>query len=462
MPRLRLKNGPAQGEVFPIGENPIAMGRDAACEIQILDKGASRRHAEVFRIGEMCFIRDLNSRNGIYVNDNKVDEELLREGDRIQIGATIAVFESVVEENQDGVEFSEHEVEDDLRKTISLRLEDLSAITVSSGDTDGSEALHLRALYALTRLLTEESDYDTLINKALDFCARQISATSAYLFTHDEASGSFIPSGSYLKAGTAKGKISRSIIRRCIQEGRAVLTTDAMQDSRFSNRESIVMKQIKSVICAPLSSQQEVNGVAYFSSDSTEENFTEDQLEFVAAMTQMLDLALSNIRTQREQRERLLSTIKALVFASEMHDPSSQGHSERIATYAVGIATQMHLPERQRNNIQLAALLHDVGKIVTDSSSFYGTGTEKSDASPGQKRIKATMDIISNITCAPEVIEAIRDQYEAHDGSGRNGKKGAEIPLGARILAVAHEFDHRANQVNDLRAEENIRRAIVE
>ena len=82
MPRVRVKNGPAKGSTFDIGEEPLSIGREPTCGIQVLDKGASRNHAEIFRIGEMCFIRDLDSRNGTYVNDTKIEEELLREGDR--------------------------------------------------------------------------------------------------------------------------------------------------------------------------------------------------------------------------------------------------------------------------------------------------------------------------------------------------------------------------------------------
>src|SRR6185503_19795757 len=54
--------------------------------------GSSRQHAELFRIGELYFVRDLSSRNGTFVNDRRITEVVLREGDQIRIGATVLLF----------------------------------------------------------------------------------------------------------------------------------------------------------------------------------------------------------------------------------------------------------------------------------------------------------------------------------------------------------------------------------
>jgi response regulator RpfG family c-di-GMP phosphodiesterase len=459
MPRLRLKNGPAKGDSHDIGDKPLSLGRDSACDIQVLDKGASRKHAEVFRIGEMCFIRDLESRNGTYVNETKVDEELLREGDRIQIGATILVFESPVDEGSDSVEFSEEE--ESLGQTMTLRLEDLSAHNVSEGESDGTEAARLRSLYRLSRLLSEGRDRKSLLEGALEFCAQQVTADSAYLFAPDPQKGNIVPVGSYTQGDRKGSKVSRTIIRRSLQEKRAVLTSDAMQDTRFAARDSIMMKQIHSVICAPLAAREELTGVLYLACNSVQEVFSEDDLELAAAMAQMLGLAMENLRVQREQRESLLRTIKVLIRASEMRDPTTKGHSERVATYATGIARQLRLPERQRNHVQLAALLHDLGGLAVEEDALLKTGP-KSEEDTDRRRQRASLALLEEMALPGEVMEAIQYQEERHDGSGPLAKQGDETPMGARILAVAHEFEQRATEVSEERAEERVRRAIVD
>src|SRR4029450_758803 len=74
----------------------LVLGRDVPegdKSIQVLDQGISRRHAEIFRIGEMYFIRDLESRNGTFVNEKGVTAEILRVGAETRVGTPVLVFE---------------------------------------------------------------------------------------------------------------------------------------------------------------------------------------------------------------------------------------------------------------------------------------------------------------------------------------------------------------------------------
>src|SRR6185295_18349201 len=95
MPQIRVRNGKQKGKVLHLrGQDRLLIGRDNACGLQILDQGVSREHAEIFRVGEMVFIRDMGSRNGSFVNDERISEELLREGDVVRVGNTHLLFES--------------------------------------------------------------------------------------------------------------------------------------------------------------------------------------------------------------------------------------------------------------------------------------------------------------------------------------------------------------------------------
>ena len=78
----------------------------------------------------MCFLRDLESRNGTFLNDERVEEEMLREGDRVQIGATILVFDAS-DRSDSELEFFD---EEDTSSTLELKLEDLTDLTASQGD----------------------------------------------------------------------------------------------------------------------------------------------------------------------------------------------------------------------------------------------------------------------------------------------------------------------------------------
>src|SRR6266498_1334873 len=93
---LRVKSGVNPGKIIDIATETLILGRDIAegdKTIQVLDQGVSRKHAEIFRIGEMFFIRDLESRNGTFVNDEAISEVVLRIGDQIRMGNTVLIFE---------------------------------------------------------------------------------------------------------------------------------------------------------------------------------------------------------------------------------------------------------------------------------------------------------------------------------------------------------------------------------
>lgn len=94
MPAIRVETGPFAGQAFVIGPERITIGRDERATIRIEDAGVSREHAEIFRLGEMCFVKDLGSRNGTWVRGRPAAEDLLQDGDRIQVGTTILVFET--------------------------------------------------------------------------------------------------------------------------------------------------------------------------------------------------------------------------------------------------------------------------------------------------------------------------------------------------------------------------------
>lgn len=460
MARIRLKNGPLKGKVFQIGDEPLTLGREPNCSLQIMDKGASRHHAEIFCIGEMCFIRDLDSRNGTFVNEEGIQEEMLREGDRIQIGATIIAYESSGADDS-SLEFTD---EEDTSSTLELKLEDLTDLTASQGD--GDDVRRLRGLYRLGRMIGETTDEKGLIDKVLPFVSELIEAEMVYLFTRNSDTGAIAPIGSYFAEGKEGGKISRSIIKRSIVDKRAILTSDAMSDGRFKAQESIMMKGIRSVICVPLSVSGSISGVLYLSSNNLSVVFSDDELELAAATADQIGMALANFRNRGKLRENLMSTISALVKAVEMHDPTSQGKSERVARYASVIGKKLGLSEDVQQGLELSGLLHNIGILAEGEISHFAQSSKEkysSEKSSSEKlRVDATLNIISTMDCYPQIEKTIRYMYERNDASGPEKLTAAEIPATAKILGLAIDFDSMANRVSEESEKVRVREAIAE
>jgi len=453
-PQVRVKNGPNKGHVHKITDQAITLGRDVDCTIQVLDKGASRHHSEIFRIGEMVFIRDLGSRNGTYVNDERVDEELLREGDRVQVGSTVLVFESGGKVTGDtrNIQFSPSD-DEDLGSTLELRLDDLAALEATEEDR---ESANFRAVYQVGKIISSEHDEEILMDKILAYISEQVPADNIYIFLRDEATNNLIPRATW-EAEPGKGvQISRTIIKRAVGETRSVLTSDAMSDARFKERDSIIMGQIRSVICVPLLSQDKVVGVLYLHSSRMAQTFMQEDLELMTAVGTQVAIALDNITVSRRQRETFMSAIRTLVALGEMRDPATRGHSERVCTYASAIAGQLELRDRERTSVELAAILHDIGKVAVASDSV------PPGEDPDSRHPELGAKISENIAGMDGVAEAIHSHHELHDGSGYPDELGGDdIPLYGKIIGVANKFDHLTTHGGEKREGLSMKEALI-
>ncbi|GAW92394.1 HD-GYP domain-containing protein [Calderihabitans maritimus] len=137
------------------------------------------------------------------------------------------------------------------------------------------------------------------------------------------------------------------------------------------------------------------------------------------------------------------STIQALAAAIDAKDPYTRGHSERVTKYALDIARALRLPEEEVQRIFYASILHDIGKIGVSGNVLRKPGklTQK-EYEEVCRHPYVGANIISSIQPLKEVLPLIYHHHECFDGSGYpEGKAGEEIPLGARIIAVADAYD---------------------
>lgn len=142
-------------------------------------------------------------------------------------------------------------------------------------------------------------------------------------------------------------------------------------------------------------------------------------------------------------RKVYFETIQALATAIEAKDPYTKGHSERVAEYATIIAQEMKLPENEVNNLNFAALLHDIGKIAIPEDILNKPDKlTKNEFDIVKSHSIMGASIVEKIDFLMHASSFIRYHHEREDGSGYpEGLTGDQIPLGASILAVADTFD---------------------
>lgn len=138
-----------------------------------------------------------------------------------------------------------------------------------------------------------------------------------------------------------------------------------------------------------------------------------------------------------------LENIETLRYAVEVRNPYTRGHSERVSKYAVLIGGKMGLTESELKTLRIGGLFHDIGKIGTPDSILLKEGklTDEEYARIKRHPLIGT-EILSNARVFDDILPVVKYHHERFDGSGYPEQlKGDEIPLLARITAVADSFD---------------------
>lgn len=150
-----------------------------------------------------------------------------------------------------------------------------------------------------------------------------------------------------------------------------------------------------------------------------------------------------NARVYAELKDLLFGIIRALTAAIDAKDPYTSGHSERVARIAVRIAEEMGMPPQKRSDLYLAGLLHDIGKIGIDDEVLKKVGPlTPLEYRKIQEHVEIGVKILQDLKKLRHILPGVRHHHESLDGSGYpDHLEGEEIPLEARILAVADSFD---------------------
>jgi HD-GYP domain-containing protein (c-di-GMP phosphodiesterase class II) len=161
-------------------------------------------------------------------------------------------------------------------------------------------------------------------------------------------------------------------------------------------------------------------------------------------MTDQLEHYITDLQqSAAENRELFLGTVKGLAAAIDGKDPYTRGHSERVSRMSVAIAQRLGLSDDECEKIRISALLHDVGKIAIDDNILKKPSALTDDEFVIMKQHpQKGYKIMSQIRAMKEFLPGMYMHHEMVNGQGYpQGLKGDEIPLMAKIVAVADTFD---------------------
>jgi putative nucleotidyltransferase with HDIG domain len=183
--------------------------------------------------------------------------------------------------------------------------------------------------------------------------------------------------------------------------------------------------------------------------------FTSETVTLRAA--QALDkrrLILENLDYRRNLEEKvqkqseniqgsLLKTIEALSRTLEAKDPVSREHAQRVIKYSSDLARELALSPQEIENVRIAALLHDIGKLGVSEKILENPHPLQDDEVEHIKRHPLVAEkILGPIEDLKEIIQLVKHHHERWDGTGYPDRlKGEEIPLGSRIISLADAYD---------------------
>ncbi len=237
-------------------------------------------------------------------------------------------------------------------------------------------------------------------------------------------------------------KIGERISGWVAESRKPLLVVDVESDERFAKRSNEKYFN-KSLITAPISCRNKFLGVININNKKSMEVFTEHDLDLLVAIAEQAGIIISNADTYRQFQEVYLNTVSALTEAIDTRDHYTKSHSEHVTKYAMSIAKEMDLDDERMNILRDASKLHDIGKIGVHDYILMKPGklTKEEWEEIKLHSIKG-VKILQPLTFLNGSLDAIRGHHERFDGKGYpDGKKGKNISLEARIMAVADSFD---------------------
>jgi len=202
----------------------------------------------------------------------------------------------------------------------------------------------------------------------------------------------------------------------------------------------------KSFVCCPIICDNEPLGILAVDNLTSKRPLIQSDISLLIGIASVLGISIRNAELIEARERQFRSILKTLAASIDARDPLTAGHSERVTKFALGICDEMDLTKDYRDMIQVAALLHDYGKIGVPDSLLKKprrlTPEEFEVIKTHAEKTRVILEQVNFEGIFSQVPEIAGSHHEKIDGSGYpNGLSGEEIPLGAKIIAVADFFE---------------------
>lgn len=374
---LQLESGPNAGEQYPLSKERTLIGRHPSCDVMIPESAVSRQHAAIQLVADGSdgiTVEDLGSRNGTFINGEQVTAPCrITAGDELLIGGQRLTLAFVGAAHAD-----DRRVE----ATMFFDTGDASVVVshVAMGDSKATESADrnagakLRAVQKLGEAIGADLDPQAVPQRLVEGLFTIFpKAERAFVLLIDRETGKPVLQARKIRTAPDPGPLmlSRSLIEKVVCERRAILSADAVGDSRLNLNESILACQIRSVMCAPIGrGKGDVLGVLQVDSRELRDGFQADDLEVLASLAGQAARALEQA-VAHEDRVRREKLRRDLDLARQVQQGMLPKHPPEIPGYDI---FDFYSPARQVGGDYYDYVPLPDGRVVAVLADVSGKG----------------------------------------------------------------------------------------
>ena len=236
-----------------------------------------------------------------------------------------------------------------------------------------------------------------------------------------------------------------------VRNARPLVVNDAEKNSNFYKMiDNATGFKTKSIIGVPIILGDKVIGVIEVLNKADGADFTRKDLRIMMGVAATIGMTIETTRMNTNLLHSYRGTVGALVSLADTKESSGGGHSRRVTDYALIGARELSFSREDKQNLEYAAILHDIGKLSIPDNVLNKTGNlTEEEWEMIRKHPAIGYNLLREIPFLKEASRLILYHHERYDGKGYpQGIGGEDIPMGARLIAVADAFDYMTTEHN--------------
>ena len=483
---------------MPLFKASVRIGRLVTNDLFIADANISREHALVAYDDGGFWLIDLNSTNGTFVNDERIEKLRLRHNDVINLGQTTGhrlVFKSQAE----------------------------AAVVIENEEPMGLLATpdrlrHLSALLEISKTVNSSLRVEEVLTQVIDAVMLLIGAQRSLLMLGDDPDNLEVRVHRNFASDDEELKYSHSVVADVYSSGKPRILRDTAQDTRFSAQRSIFSQNLRTVMCVPLLAFRDdtddtevelirvlkathqlqlqdgsesgsitlaehsiaiagmhdfgqgrpfitdplatrppnqlddrpVIGVIYADKQAPTQFFTHQDLALFESLASHAAIAIQNAQLHENLQESQIllaascdATLEGWSRALELRDKETEGHTRRVADLTVRLAQMIGVDDDELVHVRRGALLHDIGKMgIPDAILLKPGPLDEREIEVMQQHPVHAYELLRPIKFLRPALDIPYCHHEKWDGSGYpQGLEEDDIPIAARIFALVDVWD---------------------